>query len=654
MTPESSKSARQEREIPGNYVHLVDQLQDQVYRFDIRSRKFVFANKPAMEFYGADESNFSELVTPKTIAAHIHPEDIGKVREEGRRSLEPGVLRGVVEYRFLHPDGSIRWVQDRWTVVRDDGGTPLYLDGVVRDNTLQRQTEEALRVSEQRLKESEETYRNLFNNAQVGLFRTRIEDGMVLEANNRMASMLGFENRRHLIGTRITPEHYVDRNALRHLLEALRRYNEVKGFEVELRKRDGSTLWARFSARRFPEKGWNEGVVEDITMQRHLEEQLEIRRRMDSFGILAGGIAHDFNNLLAAIMGYVDLTLQERERLSGPQAGYLKNALASCHRASDLLHELRYIYGVDESGKEAVDVFPTAGKVFDILRNASDNRIPIYMDIPPQTFFVKANPSELHRVLMNLGNNAVRALEEKGITAGDHIRLYARKVALTGTDLPGLAGGEYIHLVFEDTGVGMSEEVRNKAFDPLFSTHDRGIQKGQGLGLAIVYNIVTRNHKGYVTIESIPGKGASVHLYFPCADPDRGAAAEKTAGTKGETQTVLIVEDEEMLRAFLSNALSRLGYHTLTAADGLEGLKIYREQKDGVSLVLLDQTMPGMSGDKVLRRILEVEPKAKVIISSAHQPDQFPEGTFAGAVGFLPKPFRVKDLADAIRAALDR
>ncbi|KKK57073.1 hypothetical protein LCGC14_3058170, partial [marine sediment metagenome] len=210
----------------------------------------------------------------------------------------------------------------------------------------------------------------------------------------------------------------------------------------------------------------------------------------------------------------------------------------------------------------------------------------------------------------------------------------------------------YIDIKFEDNGCGMSGRVRKKAFDPLFTTKDKGGKRGQGLGLAMVFNIITNRSGGHIDIASGKGKGAVFHIYLPKGQ------AEEEAGTiesiSGGEETVLIIEDEEQIRELAESLLNRYGYSVITATDGEEGLDIYKEQKESIDIILLDLTMPNMSGQIVFERIQSINSDVKVIICSGQSDEDIREGILSTAGGFLKKPYRVNDLARTVREVLDR
>jgi PAS domain S-box-containing protein len=392
----------------------------------------------------------------------------------------------------------------------------------------------------------------------------------------------------------------------------------------------------------------------DITERRHLEEQLQIRQRMDSVGTLAGGIAHDFNNLLAGVIGYLDILIKrESAGLTEIQRTLVGNALSSGFRAADLVKQFQSLSRGYASEKRSLDVYLMAEEVFSLLDSTTDRLIEKIIAFSPDTFYVLANPAELHQVLLNLATNAVRAIETKGIQPGDFIRLGAENLRLEANNSLNLKAGDYIHLRFADSGAGMSKEVKKQAFDPLFTTQAKSSQKGQGLGLAMVYNILTRRHGGSIDIESAPGKGSIFHLYLPQAGEPEASSPEQAFPETGRGETVLVVDDEKHVRHLAREILESQGYRVLSAENGEEALELWRNQRGEIACILLDLIMPVMSGQGFLQKILQDDPDVKVIISSGYSQEAAQLDASLRAHAYLAKPYQVGELLHTVRDIID-
>jgi two-component system cell cycle sensor histidine kinase/response regulator CckA len=389
----------------------------------------------------------------------------------------------------------------------------------------------------------------------------------------------------------------------------------------------------------------------DISEIKTLEEQLQIRQRMDSLGTLAAGIAHDFNNLLSGITGYLDLLHLRSDNFTSKQKRYLNQLTASVQRAADLVHQFQKLSHGNVSKKRYLDISQIVGEVFGFLQKTTDPLIQKQNKIESGRFYVKGNLTELSQVFLNLGVNAKEAIEAKGATRGDSIRAEARNVMISETKDKAMKGGRYVHLTFQDSGCGMSESIKAKAFDPLFSSKKLGQRKGQGLGLAMVYNII-KNHSGHITVDSTPGEGTVFHVYLPAAAPV-DMDLEDLSDLMTGTETILLVDDEYMLRSVIKEELEQLGYSVITAADGKEALDIYQSRMKEISLVLLDLILQKIPGEVLIKKIVGLNPKANIIIASAQSENQVATETRSLVKGFLAKPLVLKKLSATLRRILD-
>ncbi|MHA1734221.1 MAG: PAS domain S-box protein [Promethearchaeota archaeon] len=400
-------------------------------------------------------------------------------------------------------------------------------------------------------------------------------------------------------------------------------------------------------------------IIVNALNRKRLEEQLQIRQRMDYLSTLVGGIAHDFNNILAGIIGNISLVKLDAAGLDESALVNLDEAERACTRAADLIKQLQtFSDRFPQKGEEVFDVRDIAVEVFDLLDKTTDRLIEKEVVVPPGEFYIKGRPSELNQVLLNLATNSIHAISAKGLKEGAFVRVMADDYESLGkADKTGLPAGHYVHLTFQDNGIGMSRDVVDKAFIPFFTTRRKGTQKGQGLGLAMVYRIVTQNFGGNINIDSTPGRGTTVHLYLPRAKArvlkrpdDAKPMASKPIASK---QTILVVDDEKMIRTLFTRVLKRYGYGVLLAADGKEAVEVFKTHSREISAVILDLTMPGMTGVEVLDKILEVDPRARVIISTGHGDASLSKRITSRTKGILAKPYRVGDLIKKLRGVLE-
>ena len=552
--------------------------------------------------------------------------------------------------------GSHRWLGLRDLAIMEHLGeqAALAIDRARRTRELEEEVE-ARQQMEQSLRESEEKFRTLTENLPIGVYRnTTGPRGSFLEANPAVVQMFGYGSREEFLGIDVADLYQNPEDRVRFNGKMLREGQVVKE-ELQLKKKDGTELIGSVMAEAVKDdKGrvlYYDGIVEDITERKRLEEQLRIRQRMDALGTLAGGIAHDFNNLLTGIIGNLDMLSMQNEQLDELGRDCLQDAEQCCQRAADLIRQFQMLTKEAVSQKTAVDLFDVVEEVFGLLRETTDRLIDKRNMLHPGEFRVLGDASQLHQVLLNTVTNAIQAIEARGAKPGDYVRISAAADAAPKSETPALPGGEYVEISIEDTGIGMPEEVRSKVFDPYFTT--RGESHGSGLGLAMVYNIVTQYHGGHIEVESQAGKGTAFHIYLPRALSSQGERRSEMTGMPRGEETILIVDDEEMVRNTAQRILETFGYTVVTAEDGIQGLDIYRERQDTIDAVLLDLTMPKMSGQMVLAELVQFDPGVKVIISSGHSSAGVEEKVHSRARGFASKPYEVKELLQTLRSVLD-
>jgi len=629
------------KESESRYRTLFESSPDGILIADIKTKEFKYANPSICEMLGYSEEELKGMGI-----SDIHPKDsldymISKFESQAR-----GEKTLAQDIPCLRKDGKI--------IYADTNTIRILIDrkecniGFFRDITKRKEAEKAL-------KESEEQLQEFFENAN-DLIQSVAPDGRLVFVNRKWRETLGYaedEIANLTLWDIIHPDSKVK------CMETFQRViagEEFQNIEAKFVSKSGKTIIVDGNANCRFEGGKpiaTRGIFRDITERKRLEEQLQIRQRMDSLGTLVGGIAHDFNNILSGIMGYIDMLNLEADRLTEIQKGYLQNAAKGCDRAADLIRKFQTLSKITLPKKECVDVYEIVKEVFSILKETTDRLIKKKIDLKQGNYYVQADPSEFHQVLMNLGTNAVHAIEERGVKKGDYIRVTAEEYCIKDSHKTELPEGEYIHILFEDNGIGMSDEIRRKAFDPLFTTRKKGKKRGQGLGLAIVYNIITRIHKGYIEIESKEGKGTTFHIYLPKIQPKKEAKVKEVIGIMGGTETILVVDDEEIILNLAETILKKYGYNIKTAIDGEQALKIYKKQKDSIDAVILDLTMPKMSGKMVLERMLEINPDVKVIISSGHSEEDAREGLLSRAKGHIKKPYKLSELAQTVRIVLD-
>jgi PAS domain S-box-containing protein len=412
--------------------------------------------------------------------------------------------------------------------------------------------------------------------------------------------------------------------------------------EARLRRADGEYRWVLCTGvPRFAPDGVFAGYIGsdvDITDLKRAQEEALSRQKLESLGLLAGGIAHDFNNLLGSILTTSELVLSELPGGS-PAIGGVQAIKSVADRGAGIVRQMMSYAGQENPAFEAVDVGKLVDEMIRLLKVSISKGATLRVELAEDLPTVQANAAQLRQVLMNLVINASEALGEKeGV------------ITVTLAKVHSGADCDRIRLEVSDTGCGMTEETQAKMFDPFFSTKFAG----RGLGLAAVQGIV-RSHGGALSVESAPGRGSRIEILLPCAsDPARalGAAPETARSGHGVSLagTVLLVEDEEMLRRAVSRMLRKKGLHVIEAGDGKSAVDLFRATAWSVDVVLLDMTLPGLSGREVLAEIRGVRPDLQVIVTSAYSKDHALESMSAEQPWlYIRKPYQFGDLMELLR-----
>ncbi len=424
--------------------------------------------------------------------------------------------------------------------------------------------------------------------------------------------------------------------------------NAVTDFENRYRRKDGIYRWISWRATADPERGILYGVARDVTDQKLFEAQARHAQRMDAVGQLAGGIAHDFNNLTLSMLGNIGFAQQE----SNPELRrqFLEEIKAAADRAADLTRQLLLFSRRQLRTTAVLDLNEVAVEAANLLRRVIPANIQIRVVQGQDLARVRADCGQLEQVLVNLCLNARDAMPR-----GGHFEIETRNVVLDEAFAqanPWAVPGRYALMSVRDDGEGMSPAVKEHIFEPFFTTKAPG--KGTGLGLATVYGIV-HGHDGLLQVQSEVGQGTTVHVYLPvCEEPADEARSETPARARGGRETILVAEDQEMVRAVVVRMLEAGGYRVLTAADGLEALAIFREHKDEIALALLDIVMPNMGGAAAAAEMRAIRVDVPVLFTSGYSDADRFKGEVSGPWDLLIKPYNRADLLERVRAAIDR
>jgi hypothetical protein len=424
--------------------------------------------------------------------------------------------------------------------------------------------------------------------------------------------------------------------------------------EVEWKRKDGSEISIRLSGRRVEEDSLSEpifeGIVEDITDRKNLEEHLRQAQKMESVGLLAGGIAHDFNNLLTAINGYSELLLSSNNLHDGLRRE-LEEIRKAGDRAAQLTQQLLAFSRKQILQPQLLDLNAVVGNVDRLLRRLIGEDVELITVLSPDLGRIKADPGQVEQVIMNLAVNARDAMPKGGRLTIEtaNVELDEDYVSRHVTVVP----GRYVLLAMSDTGVGMEAPVLRRIFEPFFTTKELG--KGTGMGLSTVYGIVKQSG-GYIWVYSEPGQGTSFKVYFPqvgdaaASDASRTQLPELARGS----ETILVVEDEETVRHLILAVLRRRGYQTLEARQAQEALEFAEKHPGPIHVMLTDVVMPKMSGRELANQLATLRPEAKILFMSGYATNAIiHHGVLDPGTAFLQKPFTPDALVRKIRQILD-
>jgi two-component system cell cycle sensor histidine kinase/response regulator CckA len=587
------------------------------------------------------------LADPLAWLDAVHPEDRGRVRAS---ALEKQVLGQFDEtYRVVRPDGTERWVHDRAFPVKDASGKVTRIVGIAEDITDRRRAEERLRLSEER-------FRVVSHATSDAVYDYDAVTGRVWwSAGHRELFGQPPGSLDETAADWLERVHPADRARIRASLEAGMAGTDNRWTE-EYRYRRGDGSHAEVQ-----DRGWflrdregrvvrMIGAVMDVTRRKDLERELRQSQKMEAVGRLAGGVSHDFNNLLTAILGYTELLLA-RVPPGDPMAKELSEIERAGQRAATLTRQLLAFSRRQVLQPRVVDLNALVSGMEELLRRLVGEQVELEFSRDASAGLVRVDRGQLEQVVLNLVVNARDALPSGGVVT------VATGAAPPGTTAPGAAAdapvGEWTMLEVRDGGIGMDASVQARLFEPFFTT--KGPGKGTGLGLSTVYGIV-RQSGGFVRVDSAPGRGSAFRVFLPrvvegVADP---AAPEAKGPVARGTETVLLVEDEQVVRTLVREILSSRGYRVLEAAGGEAAIRAAEEFDGPIHLLLTDVVMPRMSGRQLAERLLPLRPHMRVLYMSGYTDNSIVHhGVLDPGIAFLEKPVTPDKLARKVREVLD-
>ncbi len=629
------KDITKERELIQRYQAIIENTSDAI--FLATDGRFEFVNPRFKELFGY---TLDELRAPGvTMLDLVSPEShewVIKRLEMVRQGCEPDRF---CEFVGLTKDGSKIYCEASTSVVELKGKRSVL--GIIRDKTVERKVQDQLR------KLSKVVTQN-----PLSIVITD-DKGRIEYVNPAFSKITGY-SQEEVIGKnpRILQSGLTPRETFEDLWTTILSKRVWKG-EFINKKKDGSIFYEEAIISPILDESGEitnfVAVKEDITRRKELEERVRQAQKMEAIGTLAGGIAHDFNNILMPIMGYAELAqnmLPEGSKIKG----YIQEIHKATKRAKDLVQQILKVSRQTPVSQKDVDIVPVVKETLKLLRAALPSTITLEQEISLDRAVIEGDPVDIHQVLMNLCINAQHAMPEGG-TLRVELGRESAETPIVDTH-PQLPPGEYIKLVVADTGTGIEKSILPKIFDPYFTTKER--EKGTGLGLAVVQGVVNRSHGG-IRVKSELGKGTTFTIFIPVSrdvnETDEVVSSSDLSHlfSSGRQEKILLIDDDPLVLELTEEMLRQFGYDVIPVMDPKKALERFKESPGSFHLVITDMTMPGITGDILLKAIREIRPEIPVIITTGYHERMDEEmAKKIGASRYLEKPFSMESLAEAV------
>jgi PAS domain S-box-containing protein len=622
------------RESEERYRSLFENKHTAMLIIDPESADIVDANPGAISFYGWSHE---ELTSKKIANINTLTED--QVFQEMERAKTEQRQHFYFQHRLA--SGEIRDVEVYSGPIKLHGKELLY--SIIHDITFRKKVEEALR-------ESEERYRTVLEANPDPVVVYDIE-GNVIYFNPAFTRVFGWTLKERIgkkMDVFVPDEAWPETKAM---IDSVLAGESFSSVETRRITKEGKVLPVSISSAVYRDQENNPmgSVVNlrDISEQKMLQKQLQQSKRMESLGTLAGGIAHDFNNLLMGIQGRNSLMLMDATP-SHPYFEHLKGIEDYIQSATDLTKQL---LGFAMGGKYEVKPTDLNGLVKNqsLMFGRTHKEISIHEKFEENLWIVEIDQGQIKQVLLNLYVNAWQAMP-----GGGNIYVQTENVTVDKNYMKPFAVklGNYVKISVIDTGIGMDEDTQQRIFDPFFTTKEKG--RGTGLGLASAYGII-KNHGGFINIYSEIGQGTTFNIYLPTSDKKAIEEAELSKDVLKGSETVLLVDDEDIITTVGRSMLEQLGYKTMIVNSGKDAIEIYKKMGKQIAIVILDMIMPEMSGGNTYDKLKAVDPEVKVLLSSGYSVNgQATEILERGCNGFIQKPFNIRSLSHKLRVILDK
>ena len=628
------------RESEQRYRDLTESTSDWIWEVDANGF-YIYASPKVRDLLGYE----LEEVIGKTPFDFMPPDEAKRVGTQFAAIVESRQPFWRLENTNLRKDGRLAVLETSGVPVFDDTGHFHGYRGIDRDITARRQAEDTLRQSEER-------FRTIFQGAAEGILVADIGNKKFVFANPAVCRMLGYTEAELVqmgVGD-IHPQQDLERVIAEFTAQA--HGEKTLASAVPCLRKDGTTIYADITATRAVIDGrdCNVGFFSDVTERRQLEKQLIQAQKMEAVGRLSGGVAHDFNNLLTIIDGYSDLVLEGMSS-GDPLARHVEEIKKAGARAASLTRQLLAFGRRQVLAPQVLDVNASVADVDKMLRRLIGEDIKFRTVLHPALCRVRADPSQIEQVVMNLAVNARDAMPEGGLLTIETANIeldaaYARSHAE-------ITPGPYVMLAVSDTGIGMDAETQAHLFEPFFTTKEKG--KGTGLGLATVYGIVKQSG-GHISVYSEPDRGTTFKIYLPRVEEvGQSVRKEKPRGEVPRgSEIILLVEDEEGVLALAQTMLEAQGYTVLAASNPEEAVPLAEQRAGRIDLLLTDVVMPQMGGRRLAEYLMFSRPEMKVLYMSGYTDDTIVQHRILEpGIAFLQKPFTLEALARKVREVLD-
>ncbi len=617
---------------------LLESVTHPFYVVDANDYSISLANSAARSVFASGGSTCFAATHGRTEPCNTlqHPCPMKEVKRTGR----------PVTVEHVHSDGkgNIRHVEiHAYPIIGQDGNVSKVIEYTI-DVTERKRTEHALRESEERM-------RLVIEASPIGI--AIVQDRKYLYVNPAFSGTFGYEHAEAIVGLR-AEDLFMEKDrasVATQARELSRGASASPPLEITGVRQNGdpfeASMW--LTAIDFQGKPSLLGFITDISKEKALRSQLVHAQKMEAIGTLAGGIAHDFNNLLTIIQGFSELVLLEKNEDDRDYSDLLK-VVRAARNGADLVRRILTFSRKVETKQRPIDLNYEVTQAEQLLRRTIPKMTEIVLVLDHTLGKINGDPGQIEQILLNLAVNAQHAMPE-----GGRLVIETKNVTLDEDYCRNhidVRPGEYALLMVKDNGQGMTKDVLDHVFEPFYTTKKQG--EGTGLGLAMVFGIV-KAHRGAIACRSAPHVGTTFEMYFPVIQmPETDdVTAEQVISAVGH-ETILLVDDEESIRDLGKRILSRAGYHIITASNGMEAVEIYRSTRDQIALIVLDVIMPVMGGAQCLEKLLQINPKAKVLITSGFFIDgPTKHAVESGSKGFVSKPFRMSEVLTAVRRILD-